>query len=196
VELVYAIAAFETAGNLRGDRIEHLSIASPELVARVAALGLHACVQPHFIAERGDRYLAEVEPQHFADLYRLRSLHLAGIPLAGGSDAPYGSADPWSAMRAAVARTSPSGVTIGADEALSPEQAVALYLADPLDLPRTRRIAVGEPADLCLLDRPWTEARTRLLREDVRATLVAGRLVHQRVDEAPVERAGRTQAPA
>lgn len=185
IELIYALAVLEQAGTQPGDRIEHASVTSPELMARMAALGLAVCVQPHFVAERGDRYLADVEPQHRPDLYRLRSLIDAGIPLAGGSDAPFGSHDPWGAMAAAVTRRTHEGRIIGAQEALTPEEALALYLADPLDLTRLRRIAPGEPADLCLLDRSWTEARTTLSSSAVRATFISGNLVHDRIDKAP-----------
>lgn len=196
VELVFTLALLESAGAKAGDRIEHVSVAAPDLVARMAALGLAACVQPHFIAERGDSYLADVEPRHHGDLYRLRTLADAGLPMAGGSDAPYGSADPWRAMAAAVSRRTGSGAVIGADEALTPEEALALYLADPLDLSRQRRIAVGETADLCLLDRPWAQARERLRGEDVAATITGGRLVHQRIDQPYGQSLARTDARA
>lgn len=196
VELVFALAAFEAAGAMPGDRIEHASIASPDLVARIAALGLAVCVQPHFVAERGDRYLIDVEPRHLPDLYRLRSLADAGIALAGGSDAPFVSADPWAAMRAAVRRKTCDGRTIGAQEALSPEAALDLYLRAPEDLARQRRIAPGENADLCLLDRPWNEARTRLDARDVRAVLISGRFVHHRIDEAPGQGMANADPPA
>jgi predicted amidohydrolase YtcJ len=185
VELVFALAVIEQAGVRPGDRIEHASVASPDLVAQMAALRLAVCVQPQFVFERGDRYLADVEPRHHPDLYRLRSLADAGLPLAGGSDAPFGDADPWAAMRAAVARRTRGGRAIGAAEALSPEAALALYLADPADLSRTRRLSLGEPADLCLLDRPWARARELLSSACVRAAFVSGRIVHERVDQAP-----------
>jgi predicted amidohydrolase YtcJ len=191
VELVFALAAIEHAGAAPGDRIEHASVTSPELAERIAELGLAVCVQPHFVAERGDRYLADVEPRHHGDLYRLHSLAEAGIALAGGSDAPFASADPWDAMAAAVTRRTREGRVIAPDEALTPEAALALYLADPIDLSRQRRIAQGEPADLCLLDRPWSEARQTLTSASVRAALVSGRIVHDRVDKAPVQRLPR-----
>lgn len=178
VELVFALALFESAGSRFGDRIEHVSVASKDLVARMADLGLWACVQPHFIAQRGDHYLAEVDPHHHPDLYRLATLRQAGIAMAGGSDAPYGMTSPWQAMASAVARSAASGVIIGAGEALSPEQALALYLADPLDFSRERRIAVGEMADLCLLDRPWRSARENLAAVSVARTWLSGTLVH------------------
>jgi predicted amidohydrolase YtcJ len=183
VELVFALAAIEQAGARRGDRIEHASVASPELVGRMAALGLWVCVQPHFIAERGDQYLADVEPRHVPDLYRLRSLADAGLPLSGGSDAPFASADPWEAMRASIRRKTSSGAAIGPDEAISPEAALSLYLADPHDFTKQRPIEPGAPADLCLLSRPWSKVRERLTADDVNTTFVSGRLVYNRVDQ-------------
>lgn len=185
VELVFALAALEDAGIRTGDRIEHASVADPGHVARMADLGLAVVTQPHFLSERGDQYLIDVEARHHGDLYRLASLKAAGIPLAGGSDAPFGGADPWSAMRAAVSRTTRGGARITPREALSPEEALALYLADPADLTRQRRIAPGEPADLCLLDRPWAQARERLDSAHIRATVIAGRLVHDSIDQSP-----------
>lgn len=182
VELVFTLALFETAGTLPGDRIEHASIASPDLARRIASLGLSVCVQPHFVHERGDRYLIDVEPRHHGDLYRLASLQAAGITLAGGSDAPFASADPWAAMAAAVSRRTRDGSVIGAGEALTPEQALELYLTAPGDLTRQRRLAVGEPADLCLLTHPWAEARELLGSALVRATFIAGRLIQDRID--------------
>ncbi len=185
VELVYTLAAFEAAGTVRGDRIEHASVAALNLVDRIAGLGLAVCVQPHFVYERGDAYLRDVEPRHHADLYRLASLAKAGIALAGGSDAPFASEDPWDAMRAAVSRETREGKSITEGEALSPETALALYLAAPDDLSRLRRIAVGEPADLCLLHGPWAEVRSILSSTLVRTTFIAGEVIHNGVDQAP-----------
>ena len=188
VELVFALALIEQAGALGGDRIEHAGIAPDNLMAEIARQGLQVVSQPHFIAERGDRYLRDVPPADHAALYRLAAFIRAGVVLAGGSDAPFGSADPWAAMRAAVSRRTADGAVIGADEALDPEAALALYLADPFDLARERRIAPGESADLCLLSLPWEKARNRLDSNDVRATWVTGSIIHQGVDQPPAQR--------
>lgn len=184
VELVFTLAALEEAGVHPGDRIEHGSIAPDHLIARIAALRLPVVAQPHFIHERGDEYLTDVPARDHDALYRLRGFLDAGGTLAGGSDAPFGSADPWAAMAAAVSRRTRSGQSIGLAEALTPEEALALFLADPADLRRQRQIAVGARADLCLLDVPWTTARSRLSAADVCATIIGGRLIHDRVDQA------------
>lgn len=191
-ELVFTIAAIAEAGSLPGDRIEHAGIARDSHIAQIAELGLAVCGQPHFIAERGDQYLADVEPELVPLLYRQASFIKAGIPLAAGSDAPFGSLDPWLAMRAAISRETAKGQSIGADEALTPEQAVALYLADPDDLSRQRALEIGTHADLCLLHKPWQSACKSLESSLVRATFIGGNLVHQ----SPGESLAGVQPPA
>ncbi|MFA7586031.1 MAG: amidohydrolase family protein [Novosphingobium sp.] len=183
VELVFALAALEDAGILPGDRIEHASIATTEQARQMACLGLSVCVQPHFVFERGDAYLRDVEPRHHPDLYPLARLRDAGLPLCGGSDAPFADADPWLAMRAAATRLTREGQRITPHEALSPEEALALYLADPEDITRQRRVEAGAPADLCLLHRPWSEARERLVSADVRAAFVSGCRIDDGIDQ-------------
>jgi predicted amidohydrolase YtcJ len=81
-------------------------------------------------------------------------------------------------MRAAVSRRTAAGAVMGHDEGLSPEQALALFLA-PLEDPggRPRRVAAGARADLCLLALPWRDARDHLDHQLVRATFVSGRAI-------------------
>lgn len=184
-ELVFALAAFRDAGARPGDRIEHASVTPPLLLEQIRELGLLVVTQPHFVAERGDAYLHELPEEEHAWLYRCREFLDRGIPLAGGSDAPFGRADPWRAMRAAVERQTSSGRLLGAREALSAEQALSLYLGYLDEPARERRIAVGARADLCLLDRPWDQARKLLNSDCVSATVRAGHFIHRR-DNGPV----------
>ncbi len=185
VELVYALAILREAGVLAGDRIEHAGIASNILIADIAELGLCVVSQPHFIAERGDHYLRDVAPSDHHTLYRLGAFKAAGVILAAGSDAPYGGSDPWASMRAAVSRQTASGRVMGQEEGLCPDDALRLFLADPVNLGQQRTIAVGAPADLCLLDRPWSQSRDRLKAADVRLTFIAGSIVYDRIDQPP-----------
>lgn len=167
-ELVFALAAFGDAGTLPGDRIEHAAVtdaATMALLHGVSGEARHVTVvtQPNFIAERGDQYLRDVPAKDHDNLYRCRGFLEAGLPLGGGTDAPFGDPDPWKAMQAAVERRTPDGQVIGVDEKLTPEEAVALFLA-PLDNPggAARRVEIGTRADLCLLTRPWSSARSAL----------------------------------
>ncbi len=174
-ELVFALAALQAAGARAGDRIEHAGVAPPEQLAKVAELGLIVVTQPIFVLERGDVYLREVAEQDQAWLYRLRSWLDAAVPLAGSSDAPYGDLNPWRAMQSATNRMTAQGVLLGVEEALTAEQALALYLS-PLKAPGAAAtdIQVGMNADLCLLDSDWPRAREDLAQMRVRATWKAG----------------------
>jgi predicted amidohydrolase YtcJ len=196
VELIYTLAAFAEAGVAPGDRIEHASVTPDTALADIARLGLIVVTQPHFIFERGDIYRTDVESRDQPFLYRLRAFLDAGITLAAGSDAPFGSANPWMAMAAATSRRTRAGATIGPSEALTPERALDLYLRDPEKLGQRRRVAIGAPADLCLLDRPWASARSALSSDLVRATFIRGRLVFNRIDQPPAQRGGRVDPPA
>jgi len=179
-ELVLACAAFARAGPRPGDRIEHAGVAPPDTLAGLRECGLSVVTQPHFLSERGDAYLSDVDARDLPWLYRGRAFLDAGIPLGGGSDAPFGEADPWAAMHAAIERRSASGAVLGPGESLTPEEALALFTSRP-DAPGgpARRVAVGEIADLCLLARPWSETRDDLSAARVVLTLRAGRVISQ-----------------
>lgn len=176
-ELVFALAALRAAGVHAGDRIEHASVTPPELLAEIKGLGLTVVTQPAFIHERGDQYLADVASEDKAWLYRLQGFRQAGVPLAGSSDAPFATPDPWRAMQAAVERTTRNGWVMGSEESLTPEQALALFLA-PLETPggKARKLCVGAPADLCLLAQSWQAVRQNLQAAHVRCAVAGGRL--------------------
>jgi len=180
-ELVLACAAFSAGGTIPGDRIEHASIAPPEITALLATLDLTVVTQPNFIAERGDAYRREVAADDLPWLYRGAGFCDAGVPLGGGTDAPFGTPDPWRAIAAAVDRVAPDGEPLAASEALTPERALALFTSPPTAPGGPpRRVEPGAPADLVLLDRPWHAARTRLASQLVRATWCDGERVHDR----------------
>ena len=150
-QLVVTLAAYRAAGVRPGDRIEHAAVIPGDVVADVADLGAVVVTQPNFVAERGDAYLAEVDPGDREGLWRLGSLLRAGVRVALSTDFPFGHRDPWAAMRAAVSRTTASGTVLGADEAVSPLQALLLFQGTAMhpDVPCT--LEVGQPGDLCVL---------------------------------------------
>ncbi|NMG00717.1 amidohydrolase family protein [Aromatoleum toluolicum] len=180
-ELIFATAALRQCGPMRGDRIEHASVAPPEALELLRDLNLTVVTQPHFVLERGDSYLDEVAPEDLPWLYRGRGFVQAGIPLAAGTDAPCGDLNPWTTMAAAVSRRTRKGSLIGPDEALSPAEALALFTGDANDPGGPARgIESGAPADLCLLDRSWEAALGDLAAVGVDATIKDGRAIWRR----------------
>ncbi|PRC49026.1 amidohydrolase, partial [Mycobacterium sp. ITM-2017-0098] len=108
-QLVVALAAFRAAGRHPLDRLEHAAVVPDSSLADLAAAALPVVTQPNFVAERGDQYLVDVPAAEHHELWRLASLLDAGVSVALSTDAPFGDADPWAAMRAAVHRRAPSG---------------------------------------------------------------------------------------
>ncbi|TXN28117.1 amidohydrolase [Lacisediminihabitans profunda] len=161
-----ALDAFQAVG-CRG-RIEHAQLLLDADLPRFAALGVAASVQPEqAMDDRGvaDRYWAGRTGRAFV----LRSLLDAGAQLLLGSDAPVAPLDPWVTMAAAVGR-SRDGL-----EPWHPEQAISAAEALVASTNGRSRVAVGEDADLVVLDLdPLVAAPDALRRMPVAATMLAG----------------------
>jgi predicted amidohydrolase YtcJ len=178
--LLLTLAALEAAGTRVGDRIEHGAVVAPELyplLARggLAPAGLPVVTQPGFIAERGDEYLHDVDPDDLRCLYPYASLLEAGGVVAASSDAPFGNPDPWRVLAAAASRRTESGQPLGLSERVATRTALSGYLSpagDPGGPPR--KLRTGEPADLCLLAVPLEAALRNPSAEFVAVTLCSG----------------------
>lgn len=176
--LALLLAAWGEVGSWPADRVEHGAVIPAAAIGELAARGVTVVTQPGFVVDRGERYLDHVDPTDRPDLWRCASLRAGGVRVAAGSDAPFGPADPWVAIAAAVDRRTAGGRELGAEEGLTPDEALDLYLGsldDPGGPPR--RVALGAPADLCVLDRPLAEALARPAEVDVAATVAGGRVV-------------------
>jgi predicted amidohydrolase YtcJ len=177
VQLVVTLAALARAGPRPGDRIEHAAVVPPELRPEIRRLGVTVVTQPNFIAERGDQYRTDVDPADVDLLYPCATLRAAGVPVAGGTDAPFGRPEPWAAMRAATHRQATSGTVVGGHERVDGRTALGLFLGRP-DAPGVqRRIEEGTAADLCLLDRPLAAAVETLTPDLVVMTIARGQII-------------------
>jgi predicted amidohydrolase YtcJ len=98
------------------------------------------------------------------------------VTVAAGTDAPFGPADPWLCIASAVMRRTASSRVVGAAERVSASRAVRMFLAAPDNLQLLRKVAPGQPADLCLLHFPLPAALAQRSAEVVRATIIAGQV--------------------
>ncbi|MGZ4509867.1 MAG: amidohydrolase family protein [Mycobacterium sp.] len=177
-QLVVTVAALRAAGSHPQDRIEHAAVVPQENLADLADLQITVVTQPNFVAERGDHYLADVPAAEHGRLWRVASLLEATVPVALSTDMPFGHGDPWTAMRAAVYRTTPSGTVLNANECVSARDALTMFLGRPDRPGRPRAVAVGQPADLCVLSEPPATALAELDAGMVAATIIGGELVY------------------
>jgi len=177
VQSVLTVAAFDMAGSNGRDRVEHGAVIPDDLLGPLARLGVTVVTNPGFVAERGDAYVRDVDPDDAAILYRCASLRGAGIRTAAGTDMPFGPADPWRVMRACVERTTPSGARLGPDERLDGWAALSMFLGSGASPGTPRRIEPGRRADLCVLDRPLDEALRALSADNVALCVIGGEVV-------------------
>lgn len=149
--------------------IEHAQLVSEADFPRFARLGVTASVQPeHAMDDRdvADRHWAGRTERAFA----FGSLHRAGAALRLGSDAPVAPLDPWQAIASATTRSRADR------DAWHPEQVIPFEVAYAASTRGRLGIAVGEVADLAVLERdPATAPRDELRSLPVAATLLAGR---------------------
>lgn len=139
------LGVFERTG--AAGSIEHAQLVRPQEIERWRPLSnrVRASVQPaHLLDDR--EVTRQCWPDRTDRCFPLKELVGVGIELALGSDAPVSDLDPWLAMSAAVHRGGLAEDPWHPEHAITPGQA----LAGSVD---GRRVAVGEPADLVLLDR-------------------------------------------
>jgi predicted amidohydrolase YtcJ len=179
-QLVVTLSALRSAGTHPQDRIEHAAVVPDDNVADLANLGVTVVTQPNFVAERGDQYLADIPAREQHELWRLASLRRARVPVALSTDMPFGHADPWAVMRAAVHRTTTSGAVLGSDECVSAREALTMFFGKASRPTELRRIEPGQPGDLVVLAGSPTEVLSELDAGMVTATVIAGEVVYER----------------
>jgi predicted amidohydrolase YtcJ len=166
-------------------RIEHVQVVHEQDLPRLARLGVTASMQPiHATADRdiADRYWG----RRSRLAYAFRSLLGTGAMLAFGSDAPVETPDPWRGLYAAVARKrerEPERPAWYPDEAITLHEAVRAYTAGAAYAAGAEAwqgtLGPAKVADFVVLDRdPYAGSPEDLLRVQVLATVVGGRVVH------------------
>lgn len=179
LEIVFALACIRAAGIFDGDRLEHATELSDDLIEQVLDRGLKVVPNPNFIYERGDDYIRDNDADVVSVIFRLREMYRRAVNMVGGTDAPFGDPDPWVAIKAATNRRTRTGTTLNWKEAINPEQSLRLFLSEDVPLKSEEfEIHQTSRADFCILNRPWQQARLRLTREDVRATVANGVLTY------------------
>jgi predicted amidohydrolase YtcJ len=155
-------------------RIEHASVLTDTDIARLGRIGVVAAVQPPFMGSEAGWLGTRLGEDRLRRTYAFASLEAAGVTLAGGSDSPVESPDPWAGI--ALARDRAGMVP---EQAISAERALAMYTTGAaVALGEPYPLAVGSPADFIVVDRdPVTSTPDAVRETEVLATYVEGELV-------------------
>lgn len=163
-------------------RIEHFSLADPELVVRAATLGVIPVPQSRFIGQFGHGYRLCLGDDRADHVFPIRSLLDAGMIPAGSSDAPISDGDPIQGIADMVRRVAPDGRTLAAHERVTPEQALLAYTRGSAYAEGAEawkgRVLPGYVADFTVLDRdPLAIPNEEIAATRVLATVVGGQEV-------------------
>ena len=179
-------------GRDRRWRIEHLQVADPADIPRLAPAGIIASMQPTH--QTSDRLMAEARlgPDRLAGAYAWQSVLKSGARIAFGSDFPVESPDPFPGLAAAISRLDMNGQPPGGwipGERITFEHALRGFTRDAAYSGfAEQKIGALEPgkwADFIIVDRDVSKVDPQsLARTQVLETWVAGKKVWERAPSA------------
>jgi predicted amidohydrolase YtcJ len=165
--------------------ISHLQLVDPKEFPRFKQLGVIASMQ--LLWATGESYTVDlVKPYISASAYGYqypaKSLHSAGAVIAGGSDWPVSSPNPWNAIAQASTRKGPLGV-LNAKQSIDRQSMFYAYTINAAKALRLDQqigsLAPGKQADLIILDRDvFNVSDVELFDTKVLKTFFAGKQVY------------------
>jgi predicted amidohydrolase YtcJ len=174
----------------RRNRVEHIETIDPADIARFAALGVIASMQPYHGDPSPNQitvWAGNIGPERASRAWAWTSIRRAGGTLAFGSDWPVVPYDPFIALNSAVNRQTTAGAPPGGwlpAERLPLPDALEAYTAGGAYAAfaehRRGRITPGMDADVIVLDRDLLSAGpSAIIGTGVALTVLAGRIVHR-----------------
>ena len=159
-------------------RIEHASLVPPDLLPRIARLGVCVSTQPLFIHSEKTWLPRRLGAERTPHTYPLRALLDAGVRVGGASDAPVESTSVLHAIECSVTREG-----FEPQQGLTPYEALSLFTRDAAYLQfeedEKGTLAAGKRADLVVLSANPLEVRPdRIAAIEILGTVVGGRAVH------------------
>ena len=171
-------------------RLEHATLVSADLLARLTSGPMTFGIGTHtiFLFAETAAYRSNLGPAQARIAYPIRALVDSPLAIALSSDRPAtawdDADDVFVSLEAAVRRLAHDGTDIGADEAITIEQALLLYTGRArglADLGRVGVIEAGAVADFAVLDRDvLTVPADEISAVRVAETWVAGEKVWSR----------------
>jgi len=164
-------------------RVHHAYLPTARTLDLMAEHQIAAAVSNPFLWSLGESYRLAIGDERAGRMMPMRTYLDRGVPLAGSSDSPVATHNPWIGLAAAIDRTTVKGTLLGKDQCLTPDEALAMYTTGGAFVlnrgPITGRIEPGSAADLILVDRdPRMLSTADLHAFSPLATMVGGRWVY------------------
>ena len=187
----HALKANDKIGSDHRLVIQHCQTPREEQLVRMGKLGITASFFANHVWYYGDAhrdiFLGEERANRISPL---QSANAAGVKWGLHSDAPITECDPLKTMWTVVTRQTRTGKTLGADQCVTPEQALRAYTIDNAYLGFEENekgsLAVGKLADFAVLSADPLEACAEdpelLLGIDIIGTVLGGVMVMNKAD--------------
>ncbi|TWT42170.1 N-substituted formamide deformylase precursor [Phycisphaerae bacterium RAS1] len=167
-------------------RIEHAQVLAPEDIPRFKKLGVVAAMQPSHCTSDMRWAEARLGEKRCKGAYAWASLIRAGVPVAGGSDFPVESHNPFLGFYAAVTRQDAAGQPPSGwqpQERVSRQETLAMYTmwAAYAAFEETEKgsLESGKLADFIVIDRDVMTCEPReILETNVLKTVLGGKVVY------------------
>jgi len=156
----YVLDAIARAQSLRPrfdarHRIEHTSIVTPEIVARMRELAVVAVPFAAYARAHGDKLRTYYDQERIEWMFAHRAMLDQQVAVAGSSDYPCGPFEPLFAMESCVTRRDRTGSVFGASQRITAAEALALYTTGSAfasgEETTKGRLAPGQLADFAVL---------------------------------------------
>lgn len=169
-------------------RINHVQIGSMELIERMARNGIMADIQPVFVSSDWNLVENRIGKARTETSYAWKTMMKAGIPLAGGTDAPVEGLNPMHGVYAAVTRKDRDGNPKDGwrtEESLSVYEALELYTKGSAyatyEENEKGTLAEGKLADMVVLSEdPFAIEPDRIKDIEVLMTILGGKVVYSK----------------
>jgi len=160
-------------------RVHHAYMPDDDTLAKMAAYGIPAVIQPGFLYSLGESFVTSLGMERARAMIPACRYLTAGVPLAGSSDSPVADYNPFVGIWAAIARQTAAETDLDESQSLTREEAIRLYTtggAFAIREERTRgTIASGMLADFVVLNRDILACPTNDIRAIApRRTIVGG----------------------
>ena len=166
--------------------LTHCQVLGSDLIERMAANGIVANVQPSFVPTDMKWVQQRLSQEHLPYAYCWKTLMKHGVVVAGGSDAPIESCNPFSGIHDAMFRMSREDATVfQPQECLSFAEALNLYTVNAAKCAGAAaekvfgQLEVGFAADMVLVSQDVLIRPESLLEAQPLLVVVGGHIQHE-----------------
>lgn len=164
-------------------RIEHASVCTPEMIARMKDLGVIVVIDPAFFYDFGDEYVKYIGSRAEM-MFPAKSLLENGIKVAAGSDSPITDYEPLIGIQEIVTRKTKNGNVIGEKECASIEDAIRIFTVNgayaSFEEHIKGTIEVGKLADFVVIDGSILKANPEKIKDlKIKQTVIDGEIVYE-----------------